>query len=129
MYQRLDWHMVLYIRFVHMKCGRCFTATHLLSRAFQSDICVFIPFHPITKPCAIFRRCSDSPTPAYHVCVLVTQLCLTLQPHGLWPISESPDKTGTHSSHVVRFYFSQHFDTWAVALSICIWEMYKSAEW
>ena len=87
MYQRLDWHMVLYIRFVHMKCGRCFTATHLLSRAFQSDICVFIPFHPITKPCAIFRRCSDSPTPAYHVCVLVTQLCLTLQPHGLWPIS------------------------------------------
>ena len=56
---------------------------NILSTAFQSNICVFVPSHPMLKPCTVLRCCSYSPIPAYHVCVLVAQLCLTLQPHGL----------------------------------------------
>ena len=35
-------------------------------------------------------------------------------------LSESPGKTGTQSSHVVHFYFSQHFDVWSVGLNFLL---------
>ena len=103
MYQRLDWHMVLYIRPVHMKCGQCFATTHLLSAAFQSNIGVFIPPQPLTKPWTIFRCCSYSPIPAYRVCVSCSAVIDSAIP---WTVAHQaplsmdfPDKTTGVGSH------------------------------